>query len=179
MKRINYISNDFLKVIKIIATKYPDSVFCGSIGLIIRGKLFRTPKDIDILVSSNYYVLGGFFDKEREQEYNGSLQFLVGKDNVKCFKVTINKLSVDVLYNECTPPVYDEIKFNSISLRVEKPEAAIKAKLLYIENDNSEISKMKHLSDLLIMEVPYEAINGAVTNTLLKHKKHLFDDLPY
>ncbi len=134
-----------------IAHRHPETVFCGSFGLVLNGLLDRKVNDLDVITSENYWKWGGFFPDERRENHEGSQKFMVGKDTVLSFKVHLNGIKVDVLYNEGSKPEYTTADFGMMSIRVETPGSAIRAKKLYIVNDRSNESVVKHLKDLIYM----------------------------
>jgi len=165
---MEYISEEIKLVIKKIATDYPDVVFCGSLGLVLNDKLHREVKDIDVLVTVNYHLEGGFYNSFRIGN-STSHKFMVGKDEVLCFKLEFpildKKIGIDVLYNKNVKPEFKIFDFFETKINVETPESAIKAKLLYIQNDNSIISVGKHLKDLIYLEVDKHKIIEAINNS--------------
>ena len=171
-----YISEELILVIKKIASEYPEVVFCGSLGLVLNDKLHREVKDIDILVNENYYQNGNFFNEIRVGNLSDSHKFMVGKDEVLSFKLKFpifdKKVSVDVLYNATSDPIkYSLINLHDLGIKVEKPESAINAKLKYIEHDLSHDSILKHLKDLIYLEVDKNLIIKAIDNSHLMVSK--------
>ena len=171
-----YISEELILVIKKIVSEYPEVVFCGSLGLVLNDKLHREVKDIDILVNENYYKMGGFFGELRTSEVSESHKFMVGKDTVLSFKLVFpvfdKKIKVDVLYNATSEPIkYSLINLHDLGIKVEKPESAIGAKLGYIEHDLSHDSILKHLKDLIYLEVDKNLIISAIDNSHLSVSK--------
>lgn len=170
MKNV-YISEEILLVVKKIAEKFPDTVFCGSFGLVINEKLKRDVVDLDILVDRDYYSQSGFFDEFRVSNVSNvgmfSEKFMVGKNEVKSFRLFFpifdKNVKVDVLYNKEFNPNYKLVDIDqNLTIKVETPESAIKAKLGYIINDKSQKSFLKHLKDLIYMEVDKNLIINAI-----------------
>lgn len=165
-----YISEKIIQVVKNIVIYYPDVVFCGSFGLVLNGKLEREVKDIDVLVAKSYYNQGGFFDKLRvSNSCADSAIFMVGDEMVRSFKLKFdNDVKVDVLYNESEKvPDFKEIIFDGIKIRVENPEGAINAKLKYVRSDKFPDVAIKHIKDLIYMEVDKHKIIDAIDNSSL------------
>jgi hypothetical protein len=164
-KRLN---DRMIKAVKRIVLEDPDVVFCGSLGLYLNDLLDRPIHDIDILTPTNYYNRGGFFEDERIAGNSDSHKFMVGIDRVMSFKLNIYDVNIDVLYNKNTPPEWEEMKFDGIKIRVEKPMSAIKVKQLYLQNDKSQYSVVKHLKDLILMDVlDKEKIIELIDNSVL------------
>jgi len=181
-----YISEEMGLVIKKIANEYPDVVFCGSLGLVLNDKLDREVKDIDILVKKNYYQKGKFYNNIRIGSESDSHKFMVGKDEVLSFKLEFpifdKKIKVDVLYNKNVKPQFELIFFDDVRICVEKPEAAINAKIKYIEHDISHDSILKHLKDLIYLEVDKNVIIKSIDNSHLmvsKTKDNCDDDIDF
>ena len=170
-----YISEELILVIKKIASEYPEVVFCGSLGLVLNDKLHREVKDIDILVNNNYWKNGDFFNELRTSDISESHKFMVGKDIVLSFKLEFpifdKKVKVDVLYNEKNKPKYNKFVLDNLGIKVEEPESAINAKLKYIEHDLSHDSILKHLKDLIYLEVDKNLIIKAIDNSHLMVSK--------
>lgn len=156
---MKYINDNIVGAVKMIAAVHPETVFCGSLGLVINGKLERNVKDIDVITDEDHYRENNFFPHDRAKviyhpnDEKPSHHFLVGKDTVSCFKLNLNGVKVDVLYNEKIKPEYTIVDFDGMKIRVENPESAIKVKKLYVTNDKAITGVMKHLKDLILMDV--------------------------
>lgn len=189
-----YISKEIFDVVKEIATKHPETVFCGSFGLILNNKLQRDVKDIDIIVKENYYSNNGdcdFFSNKRYIFHAGGVEhdsnhFMVGKNSIKCFKLYFDEIKVDVFYceNNDITPKYNKINIGGVDILVETPESAIKAKKEYVINDKSQNSILKHLKDLIYMETDKNELVDLINNSHLYYKKEKVverssDDLPF
>ena len=59
-------------------------------------------------------------------------------------------------------PIFTEIMFKDLMIKVETPEAAIEAKLRYITIDKSDASVIKHVTDLIEMKVDYKVLFNAL-----------------
>lgn len=155
-----FISKSVSDTIKMIASVHPNVVFCGSLGLVLRGLLKRNVKDIDILTLEDYYSKNQdkFFFDFRSIKNTHSQKFMVGGNEVKCFSLKMNNVKVDVLHNTKTSPTYDIFDFDTVKIRVERPESAINAKKKYVVGDNSQVSVYKHLRDLILLGVDRQEI---------------------
>lgn len=176
-KRLN---DSMIKAVKRIVLEDPTVIFCGSLGLYLNELLDRPIHDIDVLTLENYYNRNGFFEKERLEGNSDSHKFMVGIDRVLSFKVNIYDINIDVLYNKNTPPEWEEKMFDGIKIRVEKPMSAIKAKQLYMQNDKSQYSVVKHLKDLILMDVlDKEKIVELINESVLVEENNKVAELPF
>lgn len=189
-----FIDDKMIKTVKRIVLEDPNVVFCGSFGLVLNEKLLRKVKDIDILTPVNYYGNPNdfFLDERTRTDVNisESHKFMVGKDQVFSFKVQVYGVSIDVLYNDTTHPKFYEHEFHGIMIKVETPESAIRAKKLYVVNDKSQYSVIKHLKDLIFMGIDkHELIELIDSSYLVEDPKKVKkptnidtfgeDDLPF
>lgn len=170
----NMISSEMLVAIKTIARNIPGVVFCGSIGLYLNNKLHRPVGDIDIITQEDWFnpteavvnkdmAVTKFIMDNRRIANSTSHKFMVGKDEVSCFKIEVNDIKVDVLHNSATPPTYTEAEIEpGLIIRVETPESAIRAKLGYVMYDQLIHSATKHLKDLIYMDVDKNLIIEAI-----------------
>lgn len=178
-----YISNEICGIIKKIANKHPEVVFCGSLTLVLNGLLKRKIHDIDILVNDDYHQKGGFFNEHRvalnaNVNFPTSHTFFVDNNKIKCFPLIFNDIKVDVLYNENSSPVYEEFDFDETKILIEKPEAAINFKKKYILNDNDKLSVLKHFKDLILLGVEREELVNILNKSIFfKEKEHYFNDI--
>ena len=159
---MKYISNNITEAVKEIAAKYPNTVFCGSFGLALNNMLHREVMDLDIITEFNHYREGNFFDDDRINNESHSNKFMVGDDTVECFNIELNKVKVDVMYNNNTKPDYTIMGFEGIYINVEEPFSAINTKLKYLTNYKSIKSFVKHLKDLLYLNIPNNRILNAI-----------------
>ena len=175
-----YINNEISGVIKIIASKHPEVVFCGSLSLVLNGLLKRQINDIDILVNDDYTQKGGFFNKNRLAAENicTSHTFFVDDNKIKCFPLIINNVKVDVLYNENSSPVYNEFDFDGTKILIEKPEAAINFKKKYILNIDDQLNILKHFKDLILLGIEREELVNILNQScFFKEKQGSFNDI--
>jgi len=167
---MEHISNEMLIAIKEINKQYPDTIFCGSLGLVLNNKLDREVKDIDLLTDDNYYSKSDFFHDLRVANKSQSHKLMLSENEVSCFKIEmpiLNKvISIDALGN-LSGTEFDIMELDGVDIKVEKPEFAIKAKINYIKADKSNKSVLKHLKDLIYMEVDKNLIIEAIDNSVL------------
>lgn len=175
---------------------FPDSVFCGSLGLVLNGKLNRQVGDLDVITKGDWFnpsplildnAIGGQVEFMKEyrippgSEENTSHIFMVGKDTVSCWKMKIDDVSVDMMHNRDTKPLWEEIDFfNGQKIKIETSESAIKAKLGYVIHDKLQHSATKHLKDLILMDVDRRAIVEALDESFLfgKYDESKYNDKP-
>ena len=130
-----YISKDIRKVIKQVIKFYPSVIFCGSVGLVLNGLLKRTVNDIDILIEEKVFKKGIWFSGAHEETTECSNIFYVEDiEIINSSFIFPNKVKLDILRNYNRMPRYDEIDFDGVELRVEKPKYAIRFKKKYIQN---------------------------------------------
>ena len=145
---------DFLKYIS-YNNLTSEIIICGSVGLKLNGLLERQSKDIDILtLRDDYRNEIGYFDIiYRTHSVLSSHRFMIGKDEIKCHKINLFNLNIDVLYSPSTIN-YDLFEIDGLIFKVEKPERALQVKKLYIEH-NSEEYKQKHINDIDNLDLPF------------------------
>ncbi len=183
-----FISEKIISVVRLLESKHPDIIFCGSFGLVLNGLLHREVKDLDIITQKNYYGTGDFFGEYLvDIECGRSERFMVGKNRVVSFKLLIDGISIDVLYNLDENPTYNVKCFDGLYINVEEPESAIKAKKGYLQNDRSVYSAIKHLKDLIYLGIDKYELVDLINNSNLvpkdkdKQQRSLIieDDLPF
>jgi hypothetical protein len=144
------ISENIKETVKQIATEYPETVFCGSFGLVLNGLLDREVKDLDVITHKYFLKWSGFFDQFHTNIGKSSDHWLTdGIGNVLCFKLLMNEIKVDCMYVIEHDTSFNEIDFEGVIIRVEDPKSAINAKIGYVENDQSDVSRLKHFADLV------------------------------
>lgn len=168
-----FLNEDLINTIKYIYERDKTVVFCGSLGLVLNGMLFRPVKDIDILTEQDHYQDGTYLiEKEGEiRESSDSGIFYVDDIKVKSFKLKILNSIIDVLFSSKVTE-YQIIRFEDMDLRVEKPEFAISFKERY-NNRNGNLKKEKHDEDLKNMGVNRKNKIHTPINNSYK------DDLPF
>lgn len=137
----------------------PNLVICGSLGLVLNGKLHRKVEDIDMLTIYDWY---GCDNRLQMYADHGAGQvshkFNVDGIHISCWKIRLFGIKIDLLYNhsmtlldteEAILILDDNIK---IPVRIEKPEVAISFKKKYLIADYSEENRKKHLADIDSME---------------------------
>jgi len=183
-----FISEEIKSVVRLFESNYTDIVYCGSFGLVMNGLLKRPVKDLDIITKENYYGTGKFFGEYLIDISSGrSEKFMVGKNRVVSFRLKINDVYVDVLYNLDEKPNYSIKCLDGMYINVEDPESAIRAKKGYIEHDRSVHSIIKHLKDLIYIGIDKNELIEIIDKSELVPKKDdklqralsVDDDLPF
>lgn len=173
----------FVETVKWVNELFNGKVtFCGSFGLVLNGKLKRPLKDLDVITEENYYGQPGklpdpvhetFFGLHSTNDWGNSGQYWVNGNKVYCFKIehAVHNVVVDVLYTGL-PTDYDIVDFYGIKIRVEKPDAAIVAKIQYAQSPQLEYRE-KHESDLKAMGIDVSEFKKKTTTGFDN------DDIPY
>ena len=96
--------------LKKILKQDPDIIVCGSLGLVINGKLKRQVCDMDILISYDAYKHPNlFFPEYRIQDAKTSHTFMMGQSEVSIFKLLMGDIKIDVMWNPQREIKYKEI----------------------------------------------------------------------
>ena len=171
------IPEDVFLAMKMLKSANSNIIFCGSIGLVVNGVLDRKVGDIDVITPENYWTGGGFMNNLRVSSVNEhSHQFMLGKDTVLCFKLSVNEVKVDVFYNNGAKPEFEEIEVMGETFKIETPESALKVKLDYVVNDGLQGSAIKHLKDLIIAGVDRKKIVDAMNRSVIFGAGSVVDD---
>ncbi len=170
-----YIDHRMVLALKKMLKHEPDIIVCGSLGLVINGKLKRQVYDMDILIPYNAYHKPELFFPEyrKNTEHSHSHKFLMGQTEVLVFKLLMGDIKIDVMWNPKREIQYEEVGFFGHRLKIEEPEGAISAKLNYVENDKHPVSFRKHLMDLIAMGISRERL----MDSLMKSHKNTVDRL--
>ena len=129
--------------------------FCGSLGLVMNGKLARPVHDVDCITDHCWY--GAFFEQIGQYglDTSNSEKFTVNGVLVCVFKlIAPNGINVDVMYRQdgCKGRAnWITMNGRSAMVRIEDPESAIEIKRNYLKiadrTPNPE-SVAKHTADL-------------------------------
>ena len=168
---MEYISPKLIETIKMIVDKYPETIFCGSLGLVLNGVLEREVHDIDIITLEDYYNTDRFFPKIRDKQKpddTHSEKFMVGPNEVKCFRLNFpNGTNVDVLYNKNLSPLYAKMDVLGMNLNIEIPRSAISAKKGYIQRNSNIYAVTKHLKDLIMIGIAKDKLIELIDDSCL------------
>jgi hypothetical protein len=125
--------------------------FCGSLGLVLNGKLDRPIHDIDCITEEDLY--GHFYNEigKYGMYTSNSEKFELNGVEVKVFKIISPwGVNVDVMFRH-DGVEWERVFLESTSIKVEKPEVAIQVKKDYLKivnrTPNPEAVK-KHTADL-------------------------------
>jgi hypothetical protein len=143
--------DELLELKQIMETEKTDFMFGGSVGLKLNRLLERPIGDFDIITKERLY--GRQLNNEIKRMIpKDSGRFQVGGKEVLCFNITLGTgRKVDVMYTGEFED-YSTILFESVSINIENPARAIKAKRQYVES-NQVINKQKHQQDLEIIKL--------------------------
>lgn len=132
----------------------------GSMGLVLNGLLSRVVKDIDLITFENYYNEYTMLNDFSISKQLSSSKFYVDTDIVKCKKIEVMGVQLDLLYNSNitnrATTDYEEVVLtglrgmpkNHLKINLEDPRVALKYKIKYVDVDKNQNSVMKHKNDI-------------------------------
>ena len=154
--------NNMIEAIEFISKNFPNFVFGGSFGLYVNRLITRVPKDIDVITDVNYYGTFMHSDLKYDADKTHSEKNSVNGVLVYYHSALYKDIKIDFIYNTVRKPIFTEIMFKDLMIKVETPEAAIEAKLRYITIDKSDASVIKNVTDLIEMKVDYKVLFNAL-----------------
>lgn len=144
------ISSEFIDIIKYLAHKDPDIIFCGSFGLSVNGLINRKIRDLDVITNKKYKQLFELYDIGNfRTKHESSHIFNFDDEEVIVETMDINGIRVD-FFNVNRNVEYKKFRLqDGTIIKVETPEYAINVKKQYIKLNPNEEVFLKHFADLV------------------------------
>jgi hypothetical protein len=135
-------SNGINEALQHIVHCCPDAVVGGSIAFIARGLLTREPADIDLFFcDGDSLTKNGLFDCFIDEVGSDTVTNMDGNP-IQRTSLKIMGIKVCAFKVENREMEHDELMYNDILIRAQKPEFGIAAKLIYQDKNG------KHAQDL-------------------------------
>jgi hypothetical protein len=131
-----------LKTLKEVSDNCPTAVIGGSIAFISRGMLSREPKDIDVFLGYNDSMTRvGIMDCNISQIGSDTVTDINGEE-IQRTAIKINGINVCVFKVKDEYLQFDEVLYEGLSIKAQKPLYGIEAKKVYAKKNK------KHEKDL-------------------------------